>query len=79
MNVRDEVAVLFDRFRRGTESCLLAQRLVATVPEAMPASELATRREMLFGTPMQSGGQCHKLLNLLDETLYLHLQDKTDD
>jgi len=74
--VKAGVAETFARFRHGAESCLLAQRLAATVPEAVPAQELAARRKALFGTPMQSGGLCQELLDLLDETLFIHLRDE---
>ena len=76
--IRSDVAATFDKFRRGAESCLLAQRLAATVPEAVPEEELSARRLAMFGTPMQGGGLCQELLDLLDGPLFAQLQEQDD-
>ena len=61
-------------FVREAETCLLAYRLRDTVaqslPDAVSASELAARREHIFGHPMTGGGMVDALLSWLEELIY---------
>ncbi len=64
----------FIRFREGAQSHLLARRLAATVPEAVPKPMLMQQRAALFGTPMRGGGIHQELTDMLEDVLYLQLQ-----
>ncbi len=74
-SIAGHFAERFDVFRRGAEACLLAQRLAATVPEAVPAARLAEKRKALFGSAMHIGGVFHELLTLADAPLFHQLQE----
>ena len=74
--VAADVMRRFTLFRRGSEACLLAQRLAATVPELVPADQLTARRRSLFGSAMQGGGLYQELLDQLDELLFMQLQER---
>ncbi|MEG1610105.1 MAG: BPL-N domain-containing protein [Bilophila sp.] len=63
----------FALFREGVEGLLLAQRLAAIMPEAVPRTILAERRAALFGSAMQGGGVYKELMDMLDAMLFLHL------
>lgn len=64
---------LFGIFARGVRDNLLAFRLAATMPEAVPRRLVTEQRNALFGTAMESGGPYRELLGVLDELLFLSL------
>ena len=67
-------AATFALFRQGAESHLLARRLAATVPDAVPRPVLAEQRAALFGSAMRGSGLYQELMDMLEDLLFLHLQ-----
>lgn len=63
----------FSLFCEGVEGLLLAQRLAAIMPEAVPRAILAERRTALFGSAMQGGGVYKDLMDMVDAILFLNL------
>lgn len=64
----------FELFYHETEELLLARRLAATLPDAVPAHMLQEQRHRLFGSAMHGGGMYQQLMNVLDAVLFLVLQ-----
>lgn len=67
----------FALFCGQARSLLLAQRLAATVPDAVPRDRLTARREALFGSAMRAGGLYQELAQELDERLFAVLRRAT--
>lgn len=67
-------AKTFTLFYHGAEEFLLARRLAATLPEAVPGQMLAAQRHSLFGSAMHGGGLCQELMDSLDKVLFAALQ-----
>lgn len=64
---------LFNAFAQGVRDNLLAFRLSATMPEAVPRHRVMEQRNALFGTAMESAGPYKELLAMVDEVLFLSL------
>ena len=73
---RSDFAKRFALFYHGTEELLLARRLAATLPEAVPGQLLSAQRHDLFGSAMHGGGLYQDLMNVLDDLLFLALQER---
>lgn len=64
----------FAAWCKGVRDNLLAFRLAATMPEAVPRRLVLEQRNALFGTAMESGGPYRALLGVLEELLFLSLR-----
>ena len=67
-------------FQKGLSGYFLAERLASTLsrfdPGAVPDKGLAIERRLLFGPPPGAGGLCGELLDLLDQLIWLLLDNE---
>ena len=61
-------------FQKSAEQYLLAERLAATLisvlPQAVDRRILDMQRADVFGQPMEGGGLCEDLTNVLEELIF---------
>ena len=66
-------------FQKSAEQYLLAERLAATLagalPQGMDRRILDMQREAVFGQPMEGGGLCEDLTNVLEELIFRICED----
>jgi len=71
---------LMRQFHKGVTGFFLAERLAATLarfdPDAVSGQGLAAERRVLFGPPPGSGGLCGELIGLLDQLIWLLLDER---
>ena len=69
----------FGLFQKSAEQYLLAERLASTLASALPQAIdrriLDMQREDLFGQPMEGGGLCEELTDMLEELIFLACED----
>jgi len=68
-------------FQKSAEQYLLAERLAVTLTSALPQAVdrriLDMQREAVFGQPMEGGGLCEELADVLEELLFHACEDGT--
>ncbi len=58
-------------FNKAARSHFMAERLAGALPDFMDKKALKSQGEALFGQPMQGGGLCGELLEVLDELIFV--------